>query len=60
VNQEGSVGFEHQEAYRFGEPGSETTRVKDLAASDEQTHLPGPYCPFRTVLSYAGLDALRN
>ena len=46
--QEGAVGLEHQEAYGFGEPGGETTRVKDLAAGDEQAHSAGPYCPFRT------------
>ena len=45
VDQKRPVGLEHQEADGFGEPGGETTRVKDLAAGDEQAH------GRRTVLS---------
>jgi hypothetical protein len=45
MDQDGAVGFEHEEANGLGQPCGEATRIQNLAASDEQTHRP------RTVLS---------
>lgn len=49
MDEERAVGFEHEEAYGFGESAGETTCVQDLATGDEQAHGAGPYCAFRAV-----------